>query len=130
MKDSNQIERDFIVLSPDKEAFIEHADSSLYKRIDEKYNGFKGHDLVSCYEFESNWDSWEIHPHGDEIVMLMYGDITFILKLDSGESEISLVNQGQFLIVPKGVWHTAKTKVKSKVLFITPGQETQHKSDN
>jgi len=129
MKDVNEIERNFIVLSPDKTAFIEQADSTLYERLDQTYADFKGHDLVSCYEFESDWDSWEVHPHGDEVVLLIYGDITFVLKFEIDEVEISLVNQGQYLIVPKGVWHTAKTKTKSKVLFITPGQGTQHRPE-
>ncbi|WP_037339699.1 cupin domain-containing protein [Saccharospirillum impatiens] len=125
----NQIERDFIVLSPDKKAFIEPADDTLYKRIDETYNGFVGHELVACHEFESDWSSWEVHPHGDEIVLLMAGDVTFLLRTESGDSRITLREQGQYLVVPSGVWHTAKTACKSKLLFITPGQGTQHSTD-
>lgn len=127
MKAPNQIEKDFIVLSPDKKASIELADETLYERIDKTYNSFIGHELISSYEFESDWSSWEVHPHGDEIVLLISGEVEFILEEESGETCITLREQGQYLVVPQGIWHTAKTKIKSKLLFITPGQGTQHK---
>lgn len=129
MKKPNQIEKDFIVLSPDKKAFIEPADQTLYDRIDKTYNSFIGHELVSCYEFESDWPSWEVHPHGDEIVLLISGEVEFLLEEEAGETCVTLKEQGEYMIVPKGVWHTAKTQTRSKLLFITPGQGTQHKNN-
>lgn len=129
MDSPRQIERDFIVLGPDKTASIERADATLYKRLDEFYNGFAGHELVSCYTFESDWSSWEVHPHGDEVVLLISGEVEFLLDTGLDVKSFRLEEQGQYLVVPKGVWHTAKTKSKAKVLFITPGEGTQHKSD-
>lgn len=129
MKLPNQIQRDFIVLSPDKKASVEPADATLYNRLDKKYNSFIGHELISSYEFESDWSSWEVHPHGDEIVLLISGEVEFLLGNESGEARVTLREQGQYLVVPKGIWHTAKTKCKSKLLFITPGQGTQHKAN-
>lgn len=126
---ASHIESEFVVLSPGKKATIEPANASLYQRIDKTYNGFKGHELISCYEFESDWSNWEIHPNGDEVVVLLSGEVTFILKETQGEKSITLNEQGQFLIVPQGVWHSAKTNVKSKVLFITPGEGTVHKDN-
>lgn len=126
MNPPNHIEQDFIVLSPDKTASIERADGTLYERLDNKYNQFIGHELISGYEFEADWPSWEVHPHGDEVVLLLCGEITFVLREHSSETCITLREQGQYLVVPKGVWHTARTKIKSKVLFITPGQGTRH----
>ncbi len=69
-----------------------------------------------------------MHPHGDEVVMLMSGAVTFVLKGVDGQTYVELAGQGQYVVVPKGVWHTARTADHSKVLFITPGQGTQHKS--
>lgn len=126
MNPPNQIEQDFIVLSPDKKATIEPADGTLYERLDKKYTNFIGHELISGYEFEADWPSWEVHPHGDEIVLLLCGEVTFVFKDNSNETCITLSQQGQYLVVPKGVWHTARTQFKSKLLFITPGQGTLH----
>lgn len=123
-----QISQEFIVLDTDKKASIETADSTLYERINQSYGDFSGHELISYYEFESDWPTWEVHPHGDEVALLMSGKITVLLETESGETSITLSEQGQYVIVPQGVWHTAKTNCKSKLLFITPGQDTQHKS--
>jgi len=121
------IANEFIVLDPDKKATVEQADEMLYQRIDKNYKGFKSHELVSAYEFDSDWNTWEIHPHGDEIVLLLSGEITFILQLQSGQKSVTLQEEGSYIIVPKGIWHTAKTTVKSKLLFITPGEGTEHR---
>lgn len=121
------IERDFVVLSPEKKVTIEHCDLGLYSRLDATYKDFAGHELISSHEFTSDWPSWEIHPFGDEVVILLSGKTTLLLQLQSGEIAIELSEQGQYAIVPKGVWHTAKTPLNAKLLFITPGQGTQNK---
>ncbi|MDJ0832542.1 MAG: cupin domain-containing protein [Gammaproteobacteria bacterium] len=121
------IERDFVVLSPDKTATIERFDSTLYARLDKDYNGCKGHELISCYEFSQDWPTWEIHPHGDEIVILLSGKVRFVLQLEEGDKSIELVQPGSYVIVPRNIWHTAKTGVKTKMLFITPGEGTRNK---
>ena len=130
MKPPHQIKTDFIVMSPDKKATVERADAALYARLDETYNQFKDHELVAYHEFESDWRSWEVHPHGDEIVLLISGEIEFLLDEGTKQTRITLKEQGEYLIVPQGVWHTAKTKVLSQLLFITPGQGTQHKENS
>ncbi len=129
MRSPLQIKQDFVVLSPSKEASIERADETLCERLDTKYGDFAGHELISCYEFEADWASREAHPHGDEIVLLIYGEVEFILESELGEKSYTLTEQGQYIVVPKGVWHTAKIKRKSKLLFVTPGQGTEHKAN-
>ena len=126
MKRSYNIQNDFIVLNTNKDASIEKCDEGLYSRLDKSYNDFVGCELISCYEFDSDWPSWEMHPHGDEIVMLLSGHVEFVLD-DEAHTVVTLKGQGDYVIVPRGVWHMAKTTVKSKVLFITSGQDTQHK---
>lgn len=127
MKQSRSIHDHFIVLSPDKQASIESCDSGLYQRLDDNYAGFAGHELVSCHTFSEDWPSWEVHPKGDEIVMLLSGRVTFILELDDEEKAVELTKQGAYVIVPRGVWHTATVSEPSTVLFITPGEGTQHR---
>jgi cupin superfamily acireductone dioxygenase involved in methionine salvage len=123
------IQNEFIVHSQNKDAFIEKNDNTLYERIGQKYEGFRGHDLIAGYEFTSDWNTWEVHPTGDESVLLLSGKITFVLRLPDGEESITLYEPGSYIIVPKGIWHTAKISVKSKLLFITPGEGTQNKEE-
>ena len=121
------IEQDFVVLSPQKDASIESCDAGLYQRLAENYGTFKGHELISCHHFDAAWDTWEIHPAGDEIVVLISGRITFVLKIGDEEHQTDLNAVGSFVIVPKNIWHTARNANKAKVLFITPGEGTQNK---
>lgn len=123
----HSIANEFIVMSPDKRATIETADQDLYQRLDERYNNFSGHELISHYEFSADWDASEMHPHGDEVVMLLSGEASLILQFDTGDEAFFLKNVGDYVIVPKGVWHTARTSVPTKLLFITPGEATEGK---
>lgn len=120
------ISEDFIVMSPDKQASIEPRDAGLYQRLDEKYSGFAGHDLIACYSFRQSWPTWEMHPHGDEVVMLLEGEVTFVLKLNGEEVSQALTDAGAYVVVPKGVWHTARVESFARVLFITPGEGTRN----
>lgn len=83
--------------------------------------------LVSFLEFDSDWDSWEAHPAGDELVCLVSGNIDFVLDLPEGHRTITLSGPGAFLIVPRGTWHTARVKSPSAALFVTAGAGTEHR---
>lgn len=124
----HSIDKKFVVMNPEKTATVEDFDATLYERLDKNYNLFKGHDLISCHEFDDDWTSWEKHPNGDEVIILLSGAVTFVLQQDQGNQSIALNTEGSCVIIPKNTWHTAKTNIKSKVLFITPGEATQHKA--
>ncbi len=118
----------FVVIDAEKNASLEVPDAELYARLGANYGGFRGCELISCHSFEKDWDSWENHPHGDEVVLLLEGKVTFLLQLDSGQISIVLEKMGDYGIVPKNTWHTAKIHSASRVLFITPGEGTMLKS--
>jgi len=67
---------------------------------------------------------WERHPNGDEIVQVLSGVCNFVLDLESGPQTIQM-HAGQAVIVPKGVWHTAKVHQPTEILHITFGEGTQ-----
>ena len=50
-----------------------------------------------------------------------------ILDLTAGEQRTRLASAGQFVLVPKGMWHTAKISAPCRMLFITAGESTQHR---
>ncbi len=118
----------FVVLNQQKNASIEPLDAGLYQRLDDNYAGFMGCELISCFEFEQDWLSWEMHPAGDETVILLSGQALVVLQHEGTEQLLPLEQPGDFVIVPKNTWHSARTSVKTKLLFITPGEGTQHKS--
>lgn len=82
--------------------------------------------LVSEFECSTDWPNWEMHPQGDEFVYLLDGDASFHLQEESGPRVVPLKGRGA-LVVPRGVWHTAKVSAPCRMLFITLGAGTQHR---
>ena len=83
--------------------------------------------LVSCHTFESDWPMWEMHPNGDEMVCLLSGAATVVLEHVAGHESVILAATGSYAFVPKGIWHTAKTQIRTQMLFITAGEGTEHR---
>ena len=123
------IAREFVVLSPKKVAHSHVNSPDFYEQLGTRYGDFKGHELIALHEFQEDWPSWEVHPNGDEIVVLLSGAATFLLKLNDSKREIGLSEPGDSVIVPRGVWHTARIAKPTSVLFITPGEGTLNEYD-
>lgn len=82
--------------------------------------------LLSALSMGANWTTWEMHPAGDEILFMVEGNATFVLDLPEGLREVEL-GMGRLLVVPKGVWHTARLSAPARLLAITAGAGTQHR---
>lgn len=83
--------------------------------------------LVTQFDFSSDWSSWEMHPNGDELVILLEGDAELLLELPQGVVRTRLRTPGEFVRVPRGAWHTAHTHVHCSMVFVTAGAGTQHR---
>lgn len=90
-----------------------------------KYGDFHNEYLVTTSSFDADWPSWEQHPNGDEIVILLSGAVDFILETAEGERRIEVRKPGEYAFVPKGTWHTAHPLQPTTLLFITAGEGTQ-----
>ena len=85
-----------------------------------------GH-MVMAFSFAAPWDTWEMHPQGEEVVLLLSGEATFVLETDRGLERVRLSRTGEFVVVPRGTWHTADAAEPTTMLFITAGAGTQHR---
>ena len=83
--------------------------------------------LVSMYRFTESWDSWEMHPSGDEVVLCLAGRMVLHRELAGGLRDTVALAQGEYAINPPGAWHTADVEGEAIALFITAGQGTQHR---
>ena len=116
---------------------LDHAGAARLLEVDEKFwtelmaggrpDLERGH-LVMAFAFAAPWDSWEMHPHGEEIVMLLSGEATFVLETAQGLERVRLGRAGEFVVVPRGTWHTADTEIATTMLFITAGAGTEHRA--
>ena len=83
--------------------------------------------LMSAFTFSESWATWERHPAGEELVMLLSGAAELVLEDEGGRRVLALRSPGEYVLVPKNVWHTARTTVATTMLFLTPGLGTEHR---
>ena len=82
--------------------------------------------LISEFICTQDWPNWEMHPHGDEFVYLLNGDVELVLELPTGTTSERMTGRGA-IVVPRNVWHTARVFLPSRMLFVTRGEDTQHR---
>lgn len=80
--------------------------------------------LISRFPTHAAWPNWEMHPNGDEFIFQVSGVTEFIVE---GFSVPVTLVAGQFIIVPKGHWHTANCMRAGEAVYITNGEGTQHR---
>lgn len=82
--------------------------------------------LVTMHTFSEPWDSWEVHPNGEELVVCIDGEITLYQDM-GGETRRTTIGKGDAVINPPGVWHTADVAATATALFITAGMGTENR---
>lgn len=80
--------------------------------------------VVLEFACAADWPSWEMHPNGDEFVYLLAGSIELLLDYPDGIRTMPIRGSGAVL-VPRGIWHTAKVHEPSRMLHVTLGGGTQ-----
>ncbi|MES3023442.1 MAG: cupin domain-containing protein [Pseudomonadota bacterium] len=83
--------------------------------------------LMSAFTFSGAWETWERHPAGEELVMLLAGAVTLTLDEPAGARSVQLASAGSYVLIPPNIWHTAKADVESTLVFLTPGAGTEHR---
>lgn len=82
--------------------------------------------LVCVTPQSATWDSWERHPAGDELVVLLSGRVDVVQELDGAEVTTPLL-PGEAVVNPRGVWHRSVVHEPGDALFVTPGRGTEHR---
>ena len=91
-----------------------------------------GHDpdikgtLVTVGTGTGDWPRWEMHPQGDEILVLLEGRLTVVLDQDGSQRQVEM-SAGATLLVPMGAWHRFVTQEDVRMLFVTYGAGTTHR---
>ncbi|HEV3282385.1 MAG TPA: cupin [Acidimicrobiales bacterium] len=102
-------------------------DPSWYEQYGERVapDGAEGR-LVTMHTFDESWDSWEVHPKGEELVLCIEGSITLFQETRTGVQAVTL-GAGEAIVNPPGVWHTADVTNRATALFITAGMNTENR---
>jgi mannose-6-phosphate isomerase-like protein (cupin superfamily) len=68
----------------------------------------------------------EMHPDGDELLVVVSGRFNVTLELDAENREIEM-RAGAALVVPRGVWHVVAVQEPGQLVHITPGPGGDHR---
>lgn len=82
--------------------------------------------LVMMGEMASDWDSWERHPAGEELVISCNATFDLHQEFDDGVRVVRIEPAGA-IVNPTNVWHTADVLESGFVVFVTPGEGTEHR---
>lgn len=115
-----------VILGPRGDATAKSVTPDFYAELDAEFAGFAGCALIAKYAFAEAWPTWEMHPEGDEVAYLLSGDVDFVLWTEDGERTVRVNKPGDFIVVPRGTWHTARPRAPTEMLFVTPGEGTQN----
>ncbi|AKM08522.1 cupin domain-containing protein [Pelagerythrobacter marensis] len=99
-----------------------------YGGYDERHGEDGEGRLVSLFRFSQSWDSWEMHPAGDEVVLCLEGTITLHQEYADGSTQTVTLAAGEYAINPPATWHTADVEGEATALFITAGEGTEHRA--
>lgn len=81
--------------------------------------------LMHAHQSQS-WDHWERHPKGEEVIIQISGETVLLLETDIGYQHVPLKGF-QTVIVPRKSWHTLHVHQPADMIFITPGEGTEHR---
>jgi mannose-6-phosphate isomerase-like protein (cupin superfamily) len=117
----------YICLSPDGAASTIEVTSDFWSSIDDRDDLSEGR-LVAEFDFREDWPHWEMHPHGEEILVLLSGAMELVLDDGSGVERVAELLPSRAFIVPRGTWHRAIVRLPCRLLGITYGRGTEHRA--
>lgn len=82
--------------------------------------------LTAVYPLTESMRSWELHPGGHELLVMLTGAMEVVLEEANGERVVELT-AGRALIVPQGTWHRQVLRSAGSFLAATYGKGTRHR---
>ena len=97
----------------------------FWPTIDERTELHTGR-LVTGLTMDDDWDTWEMHPAGDEVIIFQEG--TAHVHFDDGDTVAEFdVSAPDYFVVPTGTWHTMDARGHARMIVITWGEDTRHR---
>lgn len=127
MADAFDLIRTYAQLRDDGSALVTEGGDAFWSTLDSRPE-LHGGRLLGATAQTGDWPHWEMHPTGDEILILMSG--AFALQIERADGAIDTIEMcaGSTCVVPKGLWHRGLAREPGRLVFITPGAGTQHRA--
>jgi len=82
--------------------------------------------LVALYAMDRDTPAWEMHPAGDELLVMLSGEMDVVFERAGGEASTP-VRAGETCLVPRGTWHRQVVRRAGRYLGMTYGRGTEHR---
>src|SRR5262245_63653327 len=79
--------------------------------------------LTAIYRMERDTPTWEMHPAGDELFVLLSGAIDIVLEREGGNRIVKL-REGQSCLGPRGTWHKQMVRTHGRDHALTDRKDT------
>ncbi len=83
--------------------------------------------FVTSYPLDVDFPHWEMHPRGDELLLLTSGAADAVIEQD-GVAQTFRVEPFRAFVVPKGAWHRLLVRAPGTLLALTYGKGTEHRA--
>lgn len=100
----------------------------FWQRIAERRELHEGR-LLTYFHLGPGNVHWEMHPAGEEILILVSGKTAILLEEPHGRQRRVQLGAGEAFIVPRGTWHAFEVAEPGELLAITPGAGTEVRAD-
>jgi uncharacterized cupin superfamily protein len=97
-------------------------DEGFWAKIDERTDLDDGR-LVMATPMTTDWTNWEMHPAGDEVILVAEG----VVRVHTEPGEPVVVRAPDLVLMPAGTWHTMDIIEPARVVTITWGAGTRHR---
>ncbi|MDW3216225.1 MAG: cupin domain-containing protein [Ilumatobacteraceae bacterium] len=97
-------------------------DEHFWPTIDERTDLEDGR-LVMATPVTADWSNWEMHPDGDEVILVTDGAVR--IHTEAGDPVV--VRAPELVVMPAGTWHTMDVVEPARVITITWGAGTRHR---
>ena len=115
----------YINLRPDDSATTLKIDRRFWSTIEKRTDLDDGR-LMGTTTQIADWAHWECHSGGDEVLVMLSGEMDIVLEAGKGERRTRL-KEGQAFVVPRGIWHRGLARKPGMLMFITPGAGTEYR---
>jgi mannose-6-phosphate isomerase-like protein (cupin superfamily) len=115
----------YVHLRPDESAVTMEGGDAFWAGIAQRTDLDRGR-LMGKSGQSKDWDHWERHPAGEEILTLLSGELELVLDRPAGEQRMVL-KAGETFVMPRGIWHRGIVRQPGELMFITPGAGTEHR---
>lgn len=82
--------------------------------------------LVMAGDVTDDWDIWEMHPAGDELILVTAGRVRVHTERE-GRVATTAVGAPHLVVMSAGTWHTLDVIEPARVVTVTSGAGTEHR---